>query len=131
MTELPVGGIGTFDLVVGPEHTAAALGNNGMQVLGTPFVVWMIEVAAYRAMRPALAADEGIAGTAVNIRHLAPVAVGHTATATVQLTGESGRRRQFTARVESAGHLIAEGTYESAVVNLERMLGRAAGGRET
>jgi predicted thioesterase len=127
MTELPGAGIGTFDLEVGPEHTAAALGNTGMQVLGTPFVVWMIEVAAYRAMQPALAAGEGIAGTAVHIRHLAPVAVGRTATATVQLTGESGRRRQFTARVESEGRLIAEGTYESAVVDLARMLGRGGG----
>ncbi len=125
MKEIPAAVSGTFTLVVGTEHTAAALGNPGMGVLGTPYVVLMIEAAAAQGVYPFLDEGEGIVGTHIDLHHLAPTAVGHRVTATAQLTKRDGRRLYFSGRVESGGQIVAEGTYESRVVILARVLARA------
>ena len=91
-------------------------------VLATPAVVWMIEVAAYQAIQPYLEAGEGIAGTHIDLHHLAPTAIGRHAMAHVRLTGQRGRRSTFACQVRSGDKLIAEGTYENAVIDLGRIL---------
>jgi len=125
MKEIPATLTATFDLLVGSEHTADAMGNTGMGVLATPYVVLMVEAAAARAVQPYLDAGEGVAGTHIDLHHLAPTAVGRRAQATVHLTARDGRRLQFSARVESGGGIIAEGTYASMIVTLARVLARA------
>ena len=45
MHALPESLMGEFTLLIEPRHTADALGNVGMAVLGTPYVVWMVEAA--------------------------------------------------------------------------------------
>src|SRR6476469_3062474 len=67
--DMPLDLTGTFDLLVGQQHTAAAYGNPGMRVLATPIVVWMVEVAAYQALQPYLDAGEGVAGMHVDLHH--------------------------------------------------------------
>ncbi len=125
MKEIPAALSATFELLVGREHTADAMGNTGMGVLATPYVVLMVEAAAARAVQPYLEAGEGVAGTHIDLRHLAPTAVGRRAQATVHLTGREGRRLQFSAQVESGGQVVAAGTYASMIVVLARVLARA------
>ncbi len=125
MKEIPAALTATFELLVGTEHTADAMGNTGMGVLATPYVVLMVEAAAARAVQPYLDAGEGVAGTHIDLHHLAPTAVGRRAQATVHLTAREGRHLHFQARVESGGQLVAEGTYESVIVTLARVLARA------
>ncbi|HMA37870.1 MAG TPA: thioesterase, partial [Chloroflexia bacterium] len=85
MKDLPPELTGRFDLRVEAQHTAAAMGNTHMEVLATPYVVWMIEAAASRAVAPYLDDGEGAAGTQITLRHLAPTAVGRVAIATIRL----------------------------------------------
>ena len=125
MKDIPPDVTGTFDLLVEQQHTAAAYGNIGMLVLATPIVVWMIEVAAYQALQPYLDAGEGVAGTHIDLRHLAPTAIGRHAVAHVRLTGRHGRRSTFACQVRSGDKLIAEGTYENAVIDQARILASA------
>ena len=125
MKEIPPEVTGTFDLLVEEQHTAAAYGNPGMMVLATPAVVWMTEVAAYQAIQPYLEAGEGIAGTHIDLHHLAPTAIGRQAVAHARLTGQRGRRCTFTCRVISGDKVIAEGIYENAIINLGRILASA------
>ena len=124
MKELPAELEGTFDLVVGPEHTAEALGNEGMRVFGTPYVVWMVECAAYTATAAYLEPGEGIAGTHINLHHRAPTAIGHPVHAVARLVGRHGRRLRYEATVTADDQVIADGVYESAVVDMERMRAR-------
>jgi fluoroacetyl-CoA thioesterase len=123
--ELPPDLIGQFALTVGPEHTADALGNHGMQVLATPYVVWMIEAAGYAAVHSYFEDGEGVVGAHIDLHHRAPTAVGQPAQATVRLTARRGRRLTFQATVESAGQVVADGTYESVVLDPARILARA------
>jgi fluoroacetyl-CoA thioesterase len=116
---------GTFDLRVDEQHTAAAFGNRGMRVLATPIVVWMVEVAAYQALQPYLEAGEGVAGTHIDLHHLAPTAIGRPVVAHARLTGRRGRRSTFACRVLSGDTLIAEGTYENAIIDQARILATA------
>ena len=125
MKDIPPDVTGTFDLLVEQQHTAAAFGNTGMLVLATPIVVWMIEVAAYQALQPYLDTGEGVAGTHIDLRHLAPTAIGRHAVAHVRLAGRHGRRSTFACQVHSGDKLIAEGTYENAVIDLGRILATA------
>jgi predicted thioesterase len=123
--DIPPDVTGTFDLLVEEQHTAAAYGNPGMMVLATPAVVWMIEVAAYQALQPYLEPGEGIAGTHIDLRHLAPTAIGRHAVAHARLTGRRGRRSTFACHVTSGATVIAEGTYENAIIDLGRILATA------
>jgi predicted thioesterase len=123
--DIPPDLTGTFDLLVEQQHTAAAYGNTGMLVLATPIVLWMIEVAAYQAIQPYLDAGEGVAGTHIDLRHLAPTAIGRQAVAHARLTGRQGRRSTFACRVTSGDKVIAEGTYENAIIDQARILATA------
>ena len=126
MKEIPDTLTGTFSLLVETRHTADAMGNTGMGVLATPAVVLMIEAAAAQAVQPYLEEGEGIAGTHIDLHHLAPTAVGRRVEATVQLISRNGRRLHFSGVVESGGARVAEGEYESMIVILARVLARAA-----
>src|SRR5690242_15325392 len=123
--ELPADFHGQFAITVGPQHTADALGNQGMQVLATPYVVWMIEAAARQAVDAYLEEGEGVAGAHIDLRHLAPTAIGRPVEAQVRLVERQGRRLRFAATVTSEGRTVAEGVYESVVLDLARILSRA------
>ena len=125
MQNLPAELIGTFTLTVEPRHTAAALGNAGVEVLATPYVVWMVEAAAYRAVQPYLDAGEGVAGLHVDCYHVAPLAVGGTATATARLDVRDRARLHFTFEVTAGATILAHGTYDSIILPLAKILGRA------
>jgi fluoroacetyl-CoA thioesterase len=124
MQDLPESLIGTFTLTIEPQHTADALGNAGMTVLGTPYVVWMVEAAAYQAIRAYLAPDEGVAGVHVNCYHIAPAAVGSVAVAEVRLAGRDRGRLRFTFEVTGSETRLAYGTYESIVLPWEKLRGK-------
>ena len=126
MKDLPPDLTGEFDLRVGPEHTANAMGNPGMGVLATPYVVWIIEAAAHSGVEPYLEAGEGVAGVHIDLRHLAPTAVGRQVHAVAHLLVLDGRRLTYRATVTSGGKVVAEGHYESVVVTLDRILAAAA-----
>lgn len=126
MKELPADLTGRFEIVVEPKHTADALGNVGMKVFATPFVVWIIEAAAYEAVAEYMEAGEGVAGTHIDLRHLAPTAVGRRVLAEARLVERKGRRLTFQATVSSGGQVVAEGSYTSVVVDPAQIIATAA-----
>jgi fluoroacetyl-CoA thioesterase len=124
MQALPESLSGEFTLTIEPRHTADALGNVGMAVLGTPYVVWMVEAAAYQAIKPYLEPGEGVAGVHVDCYHTAPAGVGTTATATARLVGRDRARLSYTFTVTAGGTELAHGSYESMVLPFEKLFSR-------
>src|SRR5438874_1020007 len=124
MRELPPGLTGTFTLTVERHHTADALGNLGVTVLATPYVVWMVEAAARTAIHPYLDPDEGVAGTHIDCYHTAPAAIGSIAVATVILERQDRARLTYTFRVTHGEKSLAHGTYESMVLPLAKLFER-------
>jgi predicted thioesterase len=67
---LEPGQAATVERVVTRELTADALGNPGVTVLATPFVITLLEHAAHAVMVPHLGPGAATGGTGVEIRHL-------------------------------------------------------------
>ena len=115
---------GEAELVVGEKETAAAFGAGGVQVLGTPVMIGLMENAAWRLVQPQLNEGETTVGTLVNVRHLAATPVGGHVVATAELVEIDGRRLVFRVTARDDKQLVGEGTHERARVLLDRFLAR-------
>lgn len=117
---VPVGATGESTVVVTPELTVGH-GLQGMPlVYGTPFMIWLMEVASTRAAAPFLPAGWVSVGTEVNVRHLAATPVGRTVTATAKIVEVGERAIRFAVQAHDGVALIGEGTHVRAPVELAR-----------
>lgn len=123
---IQIGATHAVRLVVGPDNTAAAMGNPGVQVFGTPAVLLLVEQTAYEMVQPYLEDGESAVGTHVEIDHVAPALPGTTVTCTARLIGIKGRRLTFEFEVCDAHETLARGRYANYVLLLEPFLRRAA-----
>lgn len=112
--------------VVTPDLTADVLGNPGVKVLATPFVVTLLENAAHAVMKPHLPPGAGTVGTMVEMKHLAATPLGMKVRAKATLIETDGKRCLFQVEAYDEVEKIAEGRHERFVVpNLEKFLDRA------
>lgn len=125
-TPLSPGQSGEVEITVTPDRTADALGNRGVQVFATPFLVALLEEAAIQAMTPSVPPGGGSVGTAVELKHLAATPVGMKVRAKATVLETDGKRVLFRVEAWDAQEKVAEGRHERFVVgNLERFLERA------
>lgn len=113
-------------LVVPAERTADAMGNRGVRVFATPFVIGLLEDACAAVLRPHLPAGGASVGTMVEMRHLAATPVGMTVRARATLLETDGKRFLFAVEAWDEKEKIAEGRHERFVVaDLAKFLDRA------
>ena len=125
---LEPGQAATVERVVTRELTADVLGNPGVTVFATPFVINLLEHAAHAVMVPHLAPGAASVGTAVDVRHLAATPPGMRARAHAILKETDGRRCLFEVEAWDEVEKIAEDRHERVMVaDLARFLERAAG----
>jgi len=111
--------------VVNAERTAHAMGNRGVHVFATPFLIGMLEDAAGAVLRPHLPPGAGTVGTMVEMKHLAATPLGMKVRAKATLLESDGKRCLFQVEVFDEVEKIAEGRHERFVVpNLEKFLAR-------
>lgn len=114
------------DLVVTLDRTADAMGNRGVKVLATPFLIGLLEDACGAVMKPHLAPGAASVGTMVEMKHLAATPVGMKVRARATLLESDGRRFLFQVEAFDEVDRIAEGRHERFIVpNLEKFLERA------
>jgi fluoroacetyl-CoA thioesterase len=114
------------EVIVTPDRTADAMGNRGVQVLATPFLIGLLEDAAGAVLKPHLASGAATVGTMVDMRHLAATPVGMKVRARATLLETDGRRFVFAVEAWDAKEKVAEGRHERFVVpNLQNFLERA------
>jgi predicted thioesterase len=119
------GAVHEVSRTVTPEVTADAMGNRGVQVLATPFLIGLLENAAAGVLIPHLPPGASTVGTMVEMRHLAATPVGMTVRAKATLLEGDGRRYLFQVEAWDDTDKVAEGRHERAVVpNLARFLER-------
>jgi predicted thioesterase len=113
-------------LTVAPDRTADAMGNRGVHVLATPFLVGLLENAAGAVLHPHLPSGAGTVGTMVEMRHLAATPVGMRVRARATLLESDGRRFLFSVEAWDDSEKIAEGRHERFVVSdIQKFLDRA------
>jgi fluoroacetyl-CoA thioesterase len=111
---------------VTPDKTADAMGNRGVKVFATPWLIGMLEDVCGAMIKPTLPPGATTVGTMVEMRHLAATPVGMTARAKATLLESDGRRFLFSVEAWDAKEKIAEGRHERFVIpNLEKFLERA------
>ncbi len=120
-----VGRMGLHRVVPGPESTAAAIGNDGVQVVSSPYLVGMLEEASHRAVRDLFESGEATVGTRIDVSHLAPALPGREVSAQAQLQEAQGRRLRFAVSAHQDGRVIMRGVHERALVQLDRFLAPA------
>ena len=112
--------------VVTPALTADAVGNKGVMVYATPFVVCLMEDAAQAVLRPHLAPGAGTVGTTVDMKHLAATPVGMKVRAKATLLETDGKRFLFAVEARDDREKIAEGRHERYLVtDLAKFINRA------
>lgn len=116
---------GRRSLTVTDSDTALALGSGDVPVLATPRIVAVCEAAACAAVEGQLEDGTTTVGLAVDVKHLAPIAVGCTVDAEARLEAVDGRRLTFSMKVTRGDAEIARGRHVRVVVDREQFLERA------
>jgi predicted thioesterase len=121
---------GVFDemtITTTPEMGITHLGPNVPSMYSTPSMIQLIEGTCVRLITRYVEAGEQSVGYRVDVKHLAPTAVGKKVTAKVTLREINGRRFVFDTEVHNEdGVKIGEGTHERALIDIARFTGGRA-----
>ncbi len=88
-------------------------------VLATPWLLDVMETAAYQAIRPHLDPGEASVGVGFEFEHLAPTPAGDTVVATARVTEVEGKRIRLDFEARDSHELVARGKHVRAVVDLK------------
>jgi predicted thioesterase len=124
-----VGREGILAQVVRPEHAADRFQNAGVTVLATPVLCHWFESAAVRAIAEQLESGEATVGTRLSIEHLKATPVGMEVRVTARVVAADGRRVDFEVSAFDEVELVARGTHQRVVIDLERFLASVQGKR--
>lgn len=117
MKPIPIGTVGTFTLVVAPEHLANRVESSLAPVLSTPTMVSMMEMAAMDAMRGYLEPGESSVGMSIDVQHIAATPPGHRVRAEAEVIKCEGRRLEFNVRAFDEIEQIGSGMHRRAVID--------------
>ena len=127
MSELAPGLTHEVRREVGPEMSARHLGSGTLGVLSTPSMIAMMEAAATLSVQPHLPEGQSTVGYIVNIRHLAPTAIGAEVVAMARLDEIDGRKLKFRVEAHEGDKLVGEGEHVRAIIDSEAFLKQSTG----
>jgi predicted thioesterase len=105
---------------VATEHLVSYRKKGAPPVLATPWLLYVMETAAYNAILPHLEPGEASVGVGFEFEHLAPTPAGDTVVATARVTAVDGSRVQLEFEARDSHEMIARGKHLRAVISLDR-----------
>ena len=111
-------------MVVEERHLACQVGSGDLRVLATPVMLALMENAAMLCVADQLDAESTTVGGHIAASHLKPTGIGHTVTATAELTAVEGRKLTFKVSASDEEGLIGEGEHLRFVVGRERFMSK-------
>jgi predicted thioesterase len=120
LSAIRTGLIGTAELVVAPEHTAARVGSGRIAVLATPVMINLIEAAALAAVEHLLPEGYQSLGNRLDVSHTAATPVGLRVAAAAEVVAVEGRTVTFRVEARDEREIIGGGTLQRVVVNVAR-----------
>ena len=121
---LEVGVRGRADDVVSNSNTAAAACSGALTVYGTPYMIGLMEKAAWTSIAPHLAPGESTVGTKLDVVHVSATPLGMKVWAESEVTLVDGKRIELKVSAYDEKGLIGEGTHERFIINDERFLAK-------
>jgi predicted thioesterase len=126
MSTIQVGLTGEHRALVTTAIAVDFLGQEEARVLGTPYLIGLLEMTARNSVKPHLDPGSDTVGTEVSIKHLAATPLGMQVRFHSEVLRIDGRRIQFRVEAFDEKEKIAEGTHERAVVDVARFVTRLA-----
>ena len=126
MKPVPPGLAHRHEIVPDASHTAAAVGNAGVVVVGTPFLIGYFEIAAHRAILPFCEPGEVTVGTRIEVDHLKAAPVGAAVYASARLISQEGRFLTFEVEAGMGDTLIGRGRVYRAIVEPKSFSSKAS-----
>jgi predicted thioesterase len=120
LSKIPVGASATTAVEVTRELTVAHFHAHMPEVYGTPMMIYLMELAAERAIQPYLPDGWVSVGAVVNIKHLAATPIGFTVTARAEVVSVGDNSVTFKVEAHDGVDKIGEGTHVRAPVELKR-----------
>lgn len=117
---LSAGAIGRASIVVSDELCVSGWPVAMPPVYATKHMIGLMELAAAKAVQPALPDGWVTLGIEVRVRHLAPTPTGRMVTATATVTGVSGDRIEFDVEAHDGVRRIGSGTHLRAAIDRHR-----------
>lgn len=112
-------------ILVNSVYTAIAARSGSLEVLGTPFMIALMEKATCSACESLLDEGETTVGTAINITHDKASGLGELIKASATLKAVDGRKLTFDViATDSKEDIIGKGTITRFVVNGERFMSK-------
>lgn len=112
-------------ILVNSAYTAIAARSGSLEVLGTPYMIALMEKATCSACESLLDEGETTVGTAINITHDKASRLGELIKATATLKAVDGRKLTFDViATDSKEDIIGKGTITRFVVNGERFMSK-------
>ncbi|MGB9673287.1 MAG: thioesterase family protein [Anaerolineales bacterium] len=108
--------------IVEDSHTASHIGSGNSRVLATPWMIAYMERTCHHLLGEKLPKGYSSVGILVNIRHLAPCAVGKVVDVKAELININGLKVTFKVNAQCESTLIGEGFHERFVIEEERFL---------
>ena len=128
MKEIQLNAEASVSLEVTDDNTAVAAGSGSLRVLGTPFMIALMENATCNAVHEFLEFGETTVGTCISVSHDKASGVGEIVTAFAKITAAEGRKITFSVYAENeSGDVIGKGVIERFVVKSEKFLSKVYG----
>ncbi len=121
---LPLGLEASVEKVVSIELTIAHYDARLPAVLSTPAMIGLMEMAAARAVQPALPDGLMTVGTRIEVDHLKACGVGATVRARARLDRIEGRFLSFEVEATYGGVVIGRGRVARAIIDPKRLTAR-------
>jgi len=93
-------------------------------VLSTPWLLYVMETAAYEAIRPHLDAGEASVGVGFDFQHLAATPPGDTVVASACVTAVEGNKVMLDFEARDSQEIVARGKHVRAVIDQDRLARR-------
>jgi len=130
MASIPVGQKGEHRRRVTSDITIDFMGLEGARVLGTPWMIMLLEMTSRNSILPLLDPGFDTVGTEVNVRHLAATPLGMEVRFESEVIAVEDRKVRFKVAAFDEKEQIADGTHERFIVNIERFAKRLAEKRD-
>lgn len=127
MRTAPVRLAAVHAVLPGPEACASAIGNDGVDVVSSPWLVGLLEEASHRTVRDLFEPGEGSVGVRLDLFHRAPALLGREVTAHARLTAVEGRKLRFEVEAFQGSVSLMYGVHERVLVDLDRFMASVRG----
>lgn len=120
MLKIGIKGLGTE--LVTEKNVASTLGNAGVDVYATPFLIALAEKTCIDSISPEFKDGESSVGSEINIKHMAATPIGMTVRCESELVEVDKSRLVFKVKAFDDDEQVMEGTHIRYLINMEKFL---------